>query len=375
MGKSGTLKLTDFGFARELAPGERLFSQFGTPEYVAPEVLNGCGHGKPVDLWALGVLIYELLVGRTPFKAASVDEMYERIAACDYAFPPPPARRSPSVKGNVSSASTRAGHHHGARSASGYYKKQLSVNRHDHNSSSINHHDNCSTYSKSPSSTKSYKTPSPASTHAPAHFHSMRGGGGGGGGVARGHKKAASSMDSSFSCASSTRFPYSPSAAMKSSASAAAPAAAGQYPYRNYHQFNHPQHEQHHQHQHYQTVEFQEEVDAERMVRETVAAHAQADLLEDQGAQDPAAQALVKSLLQLNPFRRPSIEEIKRHPFFEGVDFEALRAAVRAQADAEEEEAIVNAAIEGGDVWLRDQRVVCLSEDLNDNYGGVFAGF
>ncbi|CAM9674237.1 unnamed protein product, partial [Sphacelaria rigidula] len=90
MGKSGTLKLTDFGFARELAPGERLFSQFGTPEYVAPEVLNGCGHGKPVDLWALGVLIYELLVGRTPFKAASVDEMYERIAAGDYAFPPPP---------------------------------------------------------------------------------------------------------------------------------------------------------------------------------------------------------------------------------------------------------------------------------------------
>lgn len=38
MGKSGTLKLTDFGFARELQPDERLYSQFGTPEYVAPEV-------------------------------------------------------------------------------------------------------------------------------------------------------------------------------------------------------------------------------------------------------------------------------------------------------------------------------------------------
>ena len=38
MGKSGTLKLTDFGFARELEPEERLYSQFGTPEYVAPEV-------------------------------------------------------------------------------------------------------------------------------------------------------------------------------------------------------------------------------------------------------------------------------------------------------------------------------------------------
>lgn len=42
MGKSGTLKLTDFGFARELAPDERLYSQFGTPEYVAAEVRRGC---------------------------------------------------------------------------------------------------------------------------------------------------------------------------------------------------------------------------------------------------------------------------------------------------------------------------------------------
>lgn len=357
MGKSGTLKLTDFGFARELAPGERLFSQFGTPEYVAPEVLNGCGHGKPVDLWALGVLIYELLVGRTPFKAASVDEMYERIAAGDYAFPPPPARRSPSVKGNIAGSSARG--YHGTRSAAGHHKKLSASSRHNNSSSS---HDDYSTYSKSPSSTKSYKTPSPASTHAPAHFHSARGGGGG----ARGHKKAASSIDSNISCASSTGFPYN-SSASKSSAS-----AAGQYPYRSHH------HHQHHHHHYHEASESREDVIvAEWMVRETVAAHAEYpdDVVEDQGAQDPAAQALVKSLLQLNPFRRPSIEEIKRHPFFEGVDFYALRAAVRAQADAEEEEAIVNAAIEGGDVWRRDQRVVCLSEDLNDNYGGVFAGF
>ncbi|CAN0510263.1 unnamed protein product, partial [Scytosiphon promiscuus] len=48
-------------------------------------------------------------------------------------------------------------------------------------------------------------------------------------------------------------------------------------------------------------------------------------------AQDPSAQALVKSLLCQSPRRRPSIAEIKRHPFFAGVNFDALRAAVRAQ--------------------------------------------
>lgn len=94
------------------------------------------------------------------------------------------------------------------------------------------------------------------------------------------------------------------------------------------------------------------------------------------GAQDPAAQSLVKALLCLSPGRRPSIAEVKRHRFFAGVDFEGLRAAVRAQADREEEEAVVAAAIDGeGEVWIRGQPVECLSEEVDDNYGGVFAGF
>ena len=39
----------------------------GTPEYIAAEMVTGKGHGKPVDWWALGILIYEMLIGVTPF--------------------------------------------------------------------------------------------------------------------------------------------------------------------------------------------------------------------------------------------------------------------------------------------------------------------
>ena len=58
VGIDGYLKLTDFGFAKVVKG--RTYTLCGTPEYLAPEILLNKGHGKPVDWWAMGILIYEM---------------------------------------------------------------------------------------------------------------------------------------------------------------------------------------------------------------------------------------------------------------------------------------------------------------------------
>ena len=66
LGQNGYLKLVDFGFAKHLggSTGNRSYTVCGTPDYIAPEVISGKGHNKAVDLWSLGVLIYEMLTGK-----------------------------------------------------------------------------------------------------------------------------------------------------------------------------------------------------------------------------------------------------------------------------------------------------------------------
>ena len=67
--KTGYLKLTDFGFAKIIEG--RTYTLCGTPEYLAPEIILNKGHGKPVDWWCLGSLIYEMIVGLPPFYSKS----------------------------------------------------------------------------------------------------------------------------------------------------------------------------------------------------------------------------------------------------------------------------------------------------------------
>jgi serine/threonine protein kinase len=82
---TGYLKLTDFGFAKKV--DYRTWTLCGTPEYIAPEILLNKGHGKPVDWWALGILIYEMLAGAPPFVDDDPMGIYQKILAGRIQFP------------------------------------------------------------------------------------------------------------------------------------------------------------------------------------------------------------------------------------------------------------------------------------------------
>jgi serine/threonine protein kinase len=81
----GYIKLSDFGFAKVVP--DRTFTLCGTPEYLAPEIILNVGHGRPVDWWTLGVLLYEFLAGIDPFADKDTLSIYENILKCRLKFP------------------------------------------------------------------------------------------------------------------------------------------------------------------------------------------------------------------------------------------------------------------------------------------------
>ncbi|KAF8822925.1 AGC kinase [Cardiosporidium cionae] len=85
VGKDGYLKLADFGFAKVVTL--RTYTLCGTPEYIAPEMLLNKGHSKPLDWWTLGILIYEMLVGRPPFFDDEPIGIYKKIIDGKITFP------------------------------------------------------------------------------------------------------------------------------------------------------------------------------------------------------------------------------------------------------------------------------------------------
>jgi len=83
---SGYLKIVDFGFAKKLTGEELAYTLCGTPDYLAPEIIKGVGHDKGCDIWSLGVLIFEMLHGYTPFGADDDSQIFTQILSADVHF-------------------------------------------------------------------------------------------------------------------------------------------------------------------------------------------------------------------------------------------------------------------------------------------------
>lgn len=87
----GHVRITDFGLAKAGAwddPNERSNSFIGTLEYMAPEIIAATGHGKEVDWWSVGILLYEMLTGVAPFRAKGKNQLQKLIMAAKLKLPP-----------------------------------------------------------------------------------------------------------------------------------------------------------------------------------------------------------------------------------------------------------------------------------------------
>lgn len=81
------VRICDFGWSAEVQAEQALMTTCGTPHYWAPEIFEGQPQGTPVDLWSLGTLVYEILVGHAPFWG-SMEELRAKVLAVDIRYPP-----------------------------------------------------------------------------------------------------------------------------------------------------------------------------------------------------------------------------------------------------------------------------------------------
>jgi serine/threonine protein kinase len=103
--REGHVKLTDFGLAKVVEA--RTYTMCGTPEYIAPEIIQSKGHGNAVDWWALGILIYEMLVGYPPFTAEDTLDIYKLILAGHIHYPSTLDPRAKDLISNLLTDATR----------------------------------------------------------------------------------------------------------------------------------------------------------------------------------------------------------------------------------------------------------------------------
>ena len=86
LGSRGEIKIADFGWSVH-APTSRRNTLCGTLDYLPPEMIDGREHDEMVDVWSLGVLMYEFLVGSPPFEDAGHNATYRSISRVDLRFP------------------------------------------------------------------------------------------------------------------------------------------------------------------------------------------------------------------------------------------------------------------------------------------------
>lgn len=94
LGYYGELKIADFGWSVH-APSSRRATMCGTLDYLPPEMIANKKYDEKVDLWSLGILTYEFIVGKPPFESATTAETYQKISKVDLRFPSyisPPAK-------------------------------------------------------------------------------------------------------------------------------------------------------------------------------------------------------------------------------------------------------------------------------------------
>ncbi|KAF4802468.1 Aurora kinase A [Turdus rufiventris] len=87
LGSNGELKIADFGWSVH-APSSRRTTLCGTLDYLPPEMIEGRTHDEKVDIWSLGVLCYEFLVGKPPFETQTYQDTYRAISRVEFKFPP-----------------------------------------------------------------------------------------------------------------------------------------------------------------------------------------------------------------------------------------------------------------------------------------------
>ena len=91
--ETGHVKITDFGFSTRMSPSVPRWTLCGTPEYLAPEIILGQGHGQGVDWWAMGILIHEMCAGLPPYTSLKEEgehrqlEIYEQIISNNLTCP------------------------------------------------------------------------------------------------------------------------------------------------------------------------------------------------------------------------------------------------------------------------------------------------